>query len=264
MIRLCTFASGSSGNCTLIESDTTKILVDCGISGKAICEELKMSDIEPDSIDAIFVTHEHIDHIKSVGVLSRRFNIPVYANEKTWIAMMPVVKIANDKLYNEFVNNTSLQIKDITVTPFETPHDAVSSVGYTFSYKNKKVSVATDIGYVTQHIFENIKGSDIILLESNHDVEMLKKNPNYPETLKNRILGKFGHLSNSDCARFTVPLLENGTKEILLGHLSNENNTPKIAFSEAKVYLEREGAKIGKDIILNVALRNGMSVTQAV
>jgi phosphoribosyl 1,2-cyclic phosphodiesterase len=173
-MQFCSLYSGSSGNCLYVAAENTKILVDAGLTGKRIQDGLKEIGVSPLDINAMVITHEHSDHIKAAGILSRRFNIPVYANAKTWSAMekdIGDVKLENIKVFSK---DSPFEIGEVIVVPYSIPHDAADPCGYSFIHKNKKVSVATDIGHASEIVKNNIKDSDFILLESNHDVNMLK------------------------------------------------------------------------------------------
>ncbi len=256
MIRFQSIVSGSSGNCTLICSNKTKILIDCGISGKKITAYLNDMGINPCEIDRILVTHEHIDHTNGVGILSRKFNIPIVASEGTWEGM-EIGKIPDENRI-VFDKSQPLEIGDIKITPFDIPHDAMQPTGYVMESENKRFAVATDIGHITDSVVRNLVGCDAILLESNYDDHMLQTGP-YPMHLKRRIAGAKGHLANKDAGTLATYLAKNGTKQIMLGHLSNENNSPEIAFSEVARELEFVGLQLGKDIMLSVAPRYDVS-----
>ena len=187
--------SGSRGNASLVSGGNTKLLVDCGVSGKSVTSALADVDVYPEDISAIAVTHEHIDHIAGIGVMMRRYHIPVWANAATWTAMESQVGKIDKSLVNIFDNDSSFEIGEIGVKPFSIPHDAADPVGYSFMCGDEKVAVATDIGELKKDLFEAIRGSKTVLLESNHDVNMLEIGK-YPPQLKRRIRGKLGHLSN--------------------------------------------------------------------
>lgn len=256
MIKFQSIVSGSSGNCTLVCCDKTKILIDCGISGKKITAYLNDMGINPEEIDSILVTHEHIDHTSGVGIISRKYHIPIIASEGTWEGM-EIGKIPEENM-RVFSKNNSMEIGRVRVTPFDIPHDAMQPTGYVMEAENKKFAIATDIGHITDGIFENLSGCDAVLLESNYDENMLHTGP-YPVHLKQRIEGQRGHLANKDAGILASYLAKNGTKKIMLGHLSNENNSPEIAFSEVARELEFSGIQPGKDVMLSVAPRYDIS-----
>ncbi|KMT21877.1 MBL fold metallo-hydrolase [Clostridium cylindrosporum] len=254
-MQFCSLYSGSSGNCLYVASENTKILIDAGLSGKRIESALKDRDINPNEIKGIVVTHEHSDHTKGVGILSRRFNIPIFANTNTWKAMYPSLGKISDENIKVFGSYKSFEIGDIVVNPFPIPHDAVEPCGYSFIKGNKKITIATDIGYVTDAIRWNMKDSDLMLLESNHDVDMLKVGP-YPYELKRRVLSDRGHLSNENAGKAILEVLSSKIKNILLGHLSDTNNYPCLAHETVTSVLKMEGVNPGKDFTLDVATRD--------
>ena len=242
--------SGSHGNAALIFSKKTKILSDCGISGKAAELALKEAGASPEELSGIVVSHEHNDHISGIGVMMRRYHIPVWANESTWEAIRFQVGKIDESLIRVF--DSDFEIGDIAISPFAIPHDAVAPVGYTFSSNGEKVSIATDIGELKKGLFESLKGSKSVILEANHDVNMLEMG-SYTPSLKRRIRGKFGHLSNDDAGKAAEFLVKLGTKRIILGHLSEENNYPDIAYKTVENTLNNAEIKIGSDVVLKVA-----------
>ncbi len=256
MIKFQSIVSGSSGNCTLVCCNNTKILIDCGISGKKITAYLNDMNINPMEIDGILVTHEHIDHTSGVGIMSRKFNIPVIASEGTWEGMN-IGKISEENC-RIFTKTIPFEIGSMIIKPFDIPHDAEQPTGYIINADGKKLAVATDIGHITDTVTDNLKGCNAVILESNYDEHMLQTGP-YPQNLKNRISGKKGHLANKDAGTLATYLAQNGTKHIMLGHLSNENNSPEIAFSEVARELEFSGIQPGKDVLLSVAPRYDIS-----
>ena len=257
-MELFSLRSGSRGNAALVFAEDTKILVDCGISGKAAEAALSEIDVNPADIDAIVITHEHVDHISGVGVMMRRYNLPVWANCETWSAMRSQIGRADENLVKVFENNDNFEIGSINVSPFSIPHDAANPVGYSFIRGEEKVSVATDIGELKKEMFAALRGSRTVLLESNHDVNMLEIG-SYPLTLKRRIRGCLGHLSNDDAATAAEFLVRLGTQKILLGHLSEENNYPELARRTVECALFEAGIKVGCDVLLEVAGRNSVA-----
>ena len=245
--------SGGRGNASLVSGGNTKLLVDCGVSGKSVTSALADVVVYPEDISAIAVTHEHIDHIAGIGVMMRRYHIPVWANAATWTAMESQVGKIDKSLVNIFDNDSSFEIGEIGVKPFSIPHDAADPVGYSFMCGDEKVAVATDIGELKKDLFEAIRGSKTVLLESNHDVNMLEIGK-YPPQLKRRIRGKLGHLSNDDAGRAAEFLVRLGTERIILGHLSEENNYPELARQTVICVLNDAGIKCGRDVLLGVAL----------
>ena len=258
-MKFCSLYSGSSGNSIFIASDNTRVLIDAGLAGKKIDEALKHIGEEASSIDGIFITHEHIDHIKGVGVLSRKYDIPIYANDNTWAVMEKNIGKIKEHNIRIMDRRSSIAIKDLEIRSFNIPHDAIAPVGYTVSSDGKNASVVTDFGVFTEEIRDNIIDSDIILLESNHDINMLRMGP-YPYKLKLRVLGENGHLSNEDCGSAIVSLLKNDKKkQIVLGHLSGTNNHPDLAYQTVVDVLSANGIRPGDDVILQLASRHNPS-----
>lgn len=259
--EFCTIVSGSSGNSTYIGTKHTKILIDAGVSGKRIEEGLSKLSLSGSDIDALFITHEHADHIKGAGIFSRRFNVPIYATCDTWMAMeKDLGKIS--PMNKRFVYaRESCVINDICVNPFSIPHDAADPVGYNVLVDNKKITVATDIGHVTDEVREGVAESDILLLEANHDVDMLKKG-GYPWSLKQRILGDRGHLCNAVSGELLAEVMSGRMKYCFLGHLSDENNTPRLAFDTVEQILKKNKIEVGRHIKMDLAYRynNGIKV----
>lgn len=244
--------SGSTGNCSLISDGKTVLLADCGLTAPRLEKLLASIGISPESLSAILITHEHSDHIKGAGVVSKKYGLPVFATEQTHIAMKNCgISERNIKYISP---DKDFEIGAIGIKPFSIPHDAANPVGYSFFLKNNKLSLATDIGHMNDYIFGNIKGSIAVILESNHDLTMLK-NGRYPEFLKRRVLGDFGHLSNKSASETVLKLLENGTRHIMLAHLSADNNTPKAALLETAELANANGITPGKDFSLAVANR---------
>lgn len=244
--------SGSSGNASLIKVKNTTILVDCGLSAKRLVDLLNKIDISPDSINALLITHEHSDHVTGAGIISRRFDIPIYATEKTHnVLNIGPVKEHNIKIITP---DTKFEIGDFAINPFNISHDAANPVGYSFDDGSLKYSVLTDTGIITDSILKAVSGSDYIMLEANHDVDMLMYGA-YPFNLKKRIASDIGHMSNDYAAQVAVKLLESNSKNIMLSHLSNNNNTPEIAYKTVESVLLKHGAKIGSDVNLSVANR---------
>lgn len=244
--------SGSSGNATLISDSKTNILIDCGVSGKKLDAALNALNLSGKDISALLLTHEHTDHTLGAGVIARKYNIPIYATQGTHnSAQIGCVSESNRKLIKA---GEDFEIGNIGIKSFNISHDAKEPVGFNFYIDNKKLTLATDSGEITKEIKNAILGSEEIILESNHDTELLMYG-DYPFNLKKRILGKRGHLSNENAAKTAVELLYSGTKKIMLAHLSHENNTPEIAYQTTKNALLSAGAKLDKDIFLSVAQR---------
>ena len=244
--------SGSTGNCSLVSDGKTVLLSDCGLSVSRLENLLSLLGISPLDLSAILITHEHSDHIKGAGSVSKKYGLPVFATEGTHLSMKNIgIPEENIKYISP---DNGFEIGTIGVKAFSIPHDAANPVGYSFFLGKTKLAVATDMGHMNDYIFENIKGSTAIILESNHDIEMLK-NGHYPQFLKRRILGDFGHLSNDAAAETALRLLKSGTRHIMLGHISAENNTPKIAITKTANAAMASGAIPGKDFSLSAADR---------
>ena len=228
MFQFCSLYSGSSGNCSFVQTNNTKILIDVGESAKKIGEALESINVEPSSIDAILITHEHSDHVKGLSVFSKKFQIPVYANLETWNAM-PKQKEKIDENNIHIFNFDKFSIGDIEVKPFSIPHDAANPCGFNLYHDNKKMSIATDIGHMNKEVINNLTNSSFILLEANYEPEILKCS-SYPYLLKERIKGPNGHLSNLDAGKTISYLMNYGLNNVMLGHLSKENNFPELAY----------------------------------
>lgn len=251
-MKLYSIRSGSKGNAVLVYTKSTKILIDCGVSGKIVEAGMNKIGINPAELTAVLITHEHNDHIKGVGVITRRYDLPVFANKMTWAAMEPMIGEVNGDNKKFFEGTDSFCIGDIEIKPFKIPHDAADPVGYSLSGEGKKVSVATDIGFPEEEIFRAIHGSDAVLLESNHDRNMLDIG-SYPINLKQRIRSDKGHLSNDQAGIMARLLYKMGTKKILLGHLSRENNYPLLAKQTVENILSEDKIVAGRDIEIYVA-----------
>ncbi len=252
MAKFCSLYSSSSGNATYIGGSQGGILIDVGVSAKRTAEALSEIGVDPSSIAAIFVTHEHADHIIGVRVFAERHGIRVYASEGT-LAGMEEVGAITPKMKADVIPAQGIEAGGIFVRPFKTPHDTRESTGYSVvTPDSKRIAVATDIGMVDENVMNAIYGCDLVLLESNHDVGMLQNGP-YPYFLKQRILSNHGHLSNENCAKTAVRLMESGTTRFILGHLSKENNIPSLAFETTHAAMTMAGARENIDYILSVA-----------
>lgn len=237
--RVAVLASGSTGNLTYIETPKRRILVDCGLSGKKAQELLASVGRRMEDVDSILVTHEHRDHTHGVGVLARRFNLDVYANEKTWKAMAPIVgDIPLDQCH--LIEPGEMQVfSDIDVMSFSVSHDAVDPQFYAFQKDKKRFVLLTDTGYVSDRLRGLLRGADAYLIESNHDMELLRLGP-YPWSLKQRILSDEGHLSNVDGAEAVAEMITDKTKAVYLGHLSQKNNMKQLAYDTAYQILDEK------------------------
>ncbi len=258
-MNFCSLASGSSGNCQYVSSETTHLLVDAGLSGKYIKNALDNIDVDPDIIHGILVSHEHSDHVKGVGVLMRRYGVKLYVNELTWSAMKHKVGEVNEESIIFFKSNESLTIGDITVKPFSISHDAADPVGFSFSIETAKVCVATDLGVASDEIVKEISDCDLLMIEANHDEEMLKMGK-YPYYLKRRILSEDGHISNEYAGELVVEAARGGrVNQVLLGHLSKENNFPELAYETVRQVVENSNIEVGVDLKIDMTYRDRVS-----
>ena len=230
-MRLCSIASGSSGNCIYVGSEEAHVLVDVGISGKNIEKGLNTLDLTGKDVDGILITHEHSDHIKGLGVISRKYGIPIYATGGTADAMLRMKSLGKmpEGLIHEIREDEPFEIKDLTVNPFTIPHDAAQPVGYRLECGEHSVGIATDLGKYNDYIVKNLENLDAVLLEANHDIRMLQVGK-YPYYLKQRILGDRGHLPNENAGRLLCRILHDNLKAVFLGHLSRENNYEELAY----------------------------------
>lgn len=235
-MRFESIASGSSGNCIYVGSDTTHLLLDVGISRKRTVEALGDLDLDLRDIDGIFITHEHTDHISGLPMIAKKTDIPIYATRGTIWAIRQMSKFSeiDPARFVPIRADEKITIKDIQIDPMKISHDAVEPVGYRIYYGRKKACVCTDLGCFNDYTVECLKNSDVLLLESNHDVNMLQVG-RYPYPLKRRILGDHGHLSNVSSGQLLSRVLNDHMKGIFLGHLSKENNLPELAFETVRV-----------------------------
>jgi phosphoribosyl 1,2-cyclic phosphodiesterase len=262
-LGIFTFASSSSGNCYLIRSETTNIMVDVGITGKAISSNLEFISLRAKRLNAFLLTHEHIDHIRGIHMMARHNTMaPFYASEGTINAIIEK-EVAVD--YDRLVvakGGWDFMIGDIKVTPFNVSHDTAEPLAYSFERNGEKIAIVTDTGYVSDEIFENIKDADILVLEANHERNILLYG-RYPYNVKHRILGDKGHLSNEAAGQCLVRMLQylDGKKAplVLLAHLSQENNTPEQAQITIRNILEEAGYYVGKDLKMEVVEKNAVS-----
>ncbi len=254
MFEFCNLYSGSSGNCSFIGTENANILVDCGQSQKKIITALEDIGKDISNIDGIIITHEHSDHIKSLGAISKKYNIPVYANQKTFDNMSEQTSLINGNNINVFNTNDYFEIADLKIFPFHIPHDASDPCGFNIYKDDKKISIATDIGHMDSKILNKLEESSFVLLESNYEPEILKY-ARYPYYLKQRIAGPNGHLSNQEAGETIIKLISSGVRNIMLGHLSNQTNFPELAYKT--VMNEIIESKINNDnLLLNVANRS--------
>ena len=230
MFKFCSLYSGSSGNSLLVQTENTNILVDAGVSCKKIEQALSDLNVEIESVDGVIVTHEHTDHVQGLGILAKKYNIPVFVNQETLDAMPKQKDKIPDENIKLFKVSEKFEIKDLKINSFKIPHDAANPVGFNiFNKENKKISVATDIGNMNWDLIKNLEDSSFILLESNYDPEVLKCAP-YPYLLKQRIASPLGHLPNETAGKTISYLLKSGLKNAMLGHLSKNSNFPELAY----------------------------------
>lgn len=229
MFNFCSLYSGSSGNSLFLESENTKLLIDAGVSSKKIENALNSLEIAPESIDGILITHEHSDHVQGLGTFAKKFNLPVFVNQKTLDAMPKQKEKISEKNINIFKIEEKFEIGDLKIKPFSIPHDAANPCGFNIFKDNKKISIATDIGHMTRGILKNLEDSIFIMLESNYDPDVLMYSK-YPYPLKSRIAGPNGHLSNELAGKTISHLLNSGLQQAILGHLSKQSNFPELAY----------------------------------
>ena len=234
-MKFGTIASGSSGNCLYAGNDNTHILIDAGISCKRIVEGLKTFELEGKNLQGILVTHEHTDHVSGIGVLSRKYHIPIYGTEKTLrkICEMENLGKIDRELFQPIQTGKNFFIGDLDIESFSISHDAADPVSYMIHEGNKKLGMVTDLGYYDDRIVGHLKESDLLYVEANHDIHMLQAGP-YPYYLKRRILSDHGHLCNEKAAQLVVELMNDHLHRVILGHLSKENNYPDLALATVK------------------------------
>ena len=238
-MELCSIASGSSGNCICAGTDSCHVLIDAGISGKRIEAGLNSIDLKTEEMQAILVTHEHIDHIAGLGVISRRYGLPIYATAPTIEAILHTKSVGkiDESLFHTIEPDETFRIGDLAIEPIHISHDAADPVAYRLNQEEKSMAVMTDLGTYDDHIVEKLKNLDALLLEANHDVRMLQAGA-YPYPLKQRILGDRGHLSNELSGQLLGQVLHDNLKHIILGHLSKENNYPDLAYETVRLEVD--------------------------
>lgn len=255
MAKLCSLFSGSDGNCTYISARGTAFLVDAGVSAKNILNALDKRGYAKEEIKGIFITHEHTDHIKGLKILLKTLNVPVFASEETLAALFEKEILTEDNI--TVAVNGDFEVAGIAVTRFPTSHDCEGSSGYRFNLSGTcSVAVCTDLGFVSDEVLENLKGCRGMVIESNHDLKMLRDGP-YPHELKLRVGSDHGHLSNNACAAVLPRLFKSGTTRFILGHISKQNNTHAVALSCAKAALMDIGAVAGEDYLILCAGQYG-------
>lgn len=251
MARFCTLCSSSGGNAAYIGTAEYGVLIDAGTNNKQLLLAMERAGVAPEAVRAVFVTHEHNDHVGALRVFAAKRQVPVYATGGT-LAALNNAGMLDGSFHTEKLPTGGVAVGEIRVDWFRTSHDAKESCGYRVTLPDRTVGVATDTGAVTGEIYEGLRDCDLVLMESNYDPEMLSYGP-YPPSLKARIRGETGHLSNGDCAAALCSLLDLGVRRFVLGHLSRENNTPQLALASARRALNRMGAAEGRDYELWVA-----------
>ena len=260
-MRMCSIASGSSGNCIYVGSDNTHLLVDTGISKKRIEEGLKELEIKGEELSGILITHEHSDHIQGLGVFSRKYGIPVYATGGTIQGIRNYSGLGKvpEGIFHTIHTDSPFMLGDIKVDPFAISHDANEPSGYRFECGDKSVAVATDLGKYDEYTVDHLKNLDAVLLEANHDIHMLEVG-GYPYYLKRRIMGDRGHLSNELSGQLLCDILHDNLKHIVLGHLSKENNYARLAYETVKLEVTlADNDYRGEDLNMFVAKRDAVS-----
>ena len=255
MIKFQSFLSSSSGNSTFVTDDNSHILIDCGAPISYIEKCMSRLSVSAGDLSGIFITHAHHDHVAAAGLLSKKHNLPVFATEETFSLSGRYLSNISRKAANIIAPGDDIIIGDMVVHVFKIPHDIAGAVSFTVYDKESKFGIATDSGFVSDEIIENLAGASSVIVEANHDVNMLMSGP-YPYPLKRRILSDKGHLSNELCGNLCVMLAKTGTKSFWLGHLSEKNNLPEIAYQEVHRILTENGYNVGCDVALNVIPKN--------
>ncbi len=252
-IQFCSLASGSSGNVQYIGTKYSKILIDAGVSGKYIKNGLTHIGVNIADISAVLITHEHSDHIKGLGVLMRKYGIDVYINAATWEETKKYIGEVDENKVNIFETGKSFELGDLYISPISIFHDAVEPVAFSVNNDEANICVATDMGIISEDICDRINECDFLMIEANHDENMLKMGK-YPYPLKRRILGNYGHLSNEIAANQILKTCQKGKlSQVVLGHLSRENNFPDLAYETVHQVLETNDIKVGREINIDVA-----------
>lgn len=252
-MRIINLSSGSDGNLTFIQSEKINLLLDDGLSCQETIKRLSVIGVKPNDINGIIVSHEHSDHIKGIDVFSSKFDIPVFAHQEVWQGLDDKLKKVSIRQRKVF--DGRFEFQDLLITPVEVPHD-VKCFGFSFSQDSKKISVVTDLGHINDKIINSISKSQIVYIEANYDRDMLYKSVKYPLSLKRRIDGPNGHLSNINSAEAIEKLVASGARQVVLSHLSKENNTPELAYTFISSKIGQDGIKEGEDVKIDVATTN--------
>ena len=250
-IYFCSLASGSKGNCHYVSDGENYLLVDAGLNGKKVDNKLFELEVDPRKLSGIIISHEHRDHVSGAGVLSRKYDIPIYANRGTWEGMMPIISKVDKNNIKIFRTDKTFRIGNFIIHPYSISHDANDPVGFSIENQGVKISITTDLGCINQVILEKVKGSNLVVLESNHDVDMLKVGK-YPYFLKRRILSDEGHLSNEAAGDAILQLIKQNVNSFLLAHLSKENNFPELALQTVRNIMEENDIRVGKDVFIDI------------
>ena len=253
-MRVVNLTSGSDGNITYVESEEAKILIDIGLSCKETEKRLSLIGVDPEDISMILISHEHSDHIKGLDNFSSKYNTPIFAHHEVWRGLDEKLKKVSDKNRRMF-DGDKFGFRDMIIYAIKVPHD-VPCYAYSIAKNQKKISILTDLGHTNERILDSIRGSNIVYLEANYDEKMLMEGTKYPLALKRRIGGKYGHLSNRDTARAILYLVQNGTKQIVLSHMSKENNDPDLAYDYITGILSEYGVIEGVNVRIDVASTN--------
>ena len=240
-MRIVTFASGSTGNCCLVSDGGVNVLIDAGISARRIVQGLDVLGLAPQDVCGVLITHEHSDHISGLPVLVKRTGMRIFAPSELGEVLKRVKPELSESI-DYIPPDGGLCVGDVRITAFPTPHDASASFGYRIE-GSEVFAFATDTGHISDELLEGLQGADTVVIEANHDKVMLKNGP-YPPFLKQRVLSKHGHLSNDDCAKLACLLADSGTRQIILGHLSQQNNTPEAAETAVSEALSGRNVKI--------------------
>ena len=251
-MRYCSLASSSKGNVSIVYTDTTKILIDAGIALAELEMKLQVLSVLPSEISAIIITHEHGDHIRSVGAMNRKYGTPIYCHIAAYDSLITKLgKIKPNTIYT--FADTPFSVGDLVVEGYKLPHDVPYCCGFNIYHNARKISFATDLGHITEDIISRFYDSRMVILESNHDEDMLMSNPKYSYPLKQRIKGNNGHLSNIVCAKVISRLAVNNVKQMVLAHLSEENNTPQLCYKTVSNYLRSVGVEPEENIKIFIA-----------